>query len=93
VACEKIYELNDLGIKPRVMNLSTGSRLLFSSFWSFDALGINSSRNPGVIVTPVKTGVHPHPLLTWIPFFNGMTDGVRHRGAGGIYPEAIEGSA
>ena len=30
-----------------------------------------------LIVTPVKTGVHPHPL-TWIPFSNGMTDAVRH---------------
>jgi hypothetical protein len=26
------------------------------------------------IVTPVKTGVHPHPPSTWIPFSNGMTD-------------------
>ena len=25
------------------------------------------------LVTPVKTWVHPHPLLTWIPFSNGMT--------------------
>ena len=28
-------------------------------------------------VTPVKTGVHPHPFA-WIPFSNGMTDTVRH---------------
>jgi hypothetical protein len=44
--------------------LSTGRRLPFPSF--------------GLIVTPVKTGVHPIPL-TWIPFSNGMTDAVvRH---------------
>jgi hypothetical protein len=38
-------------------------------------------RHSGVIVTPVKTGVHPHPL-TWIPFFNGMTGAVRHLDGG-----------
>jgi len=32
-----------------------------------------------MFVTPVKTGVHPLPS-TWIPFFNGMTDTVRHIG-------------
>ncbi len=34
-------------------------------------------RHAGPIVTPVETGVHPNPRI-WIPFFNGMTDAVRH---------------
>jgi len=38
-------------------------------------------RHSGLIVTPVKTGVHPRPL-TWIPFSNGMTNTVRHLDAG-----------
>ena len=42
---------------------------------------MSSVRHSGLIVTPVKTGVHPHPL-TWIPFSNGMTDAVRHLDAG-----------
>jgi len=40
-------------------------------------------RHSGFIVTPVKTGVHPNPPLTWILFSNGMTDTVRHLDAGG----------
>ncbi len=35
-------------------------------------------RHTGVIVTSVETGVHIPILLTWIPFFNGMTDAVRY---------------
>jgi len=41
-----------------------------------------TARNPSLILTPVKTGVHPPVPLTWIPFFNGMTDAVRHLDAG-----------
>ena len=42
----------------RVFDFVNGSRL-FPSFRRY--------------VTPVKTGVHPHPP-NWIPFFNGMRD-------------------
>ena len=37
---------------------------------------------PAANVTPVKTGVHPLSPRIWIPFFNGMTDAVRHLDSG-----------
>jgi len=37
---------------------------------------------PATNVTPVKTGVHPLSPRIWIPFFNGMTDAVRHLDSG-----------
>jgi hypothetical protein len=37
---------------------------------------------PAANVTPVKTGVYPLSPRIWIPFFNGMTDAVRHLDSG-----------
>ena len=37
---------------------------------------------PAANVTPVKTGVYPLSPRIWIPFFNGMTDTVRHLDSG-----------
>ena len=37
---------------------------------------------PAANVTPVKSGVHPLSPRIWIPFFNGMTDTVRHLDSG-----------
>jgi hypothetical protein len=52
-----------------------------------------TARNPSLIPTPVKTGVHPPVPLTWIPFFNGMTDAVVTWMPAGVYPETVEGPA
>ena len=72
------------------MRRATPSSYVRLNFGSSRALLIcqrevdSSFRLSGVIVTPVKTGVHPHPL-NWIPFSNGMTDAVGHLDTGGSF--------
>jgi len=57
-----------LGSKPRGSEFVDWKSTLFPS--------IRLYRHPG------ETGVNPNPSSTWIPFSSGMTDAVRHLGAG-----------